>query len=74
MAKGSEQASWAWAKTRICAGCERKLTLREVACWHRQAGHEAIFCIACYPDRWGEWMQWIRQQSSTLNSPTSPKT
>lgn len=58
VAKGSEQARWEWSGgIKKCAGCERTLTLKDVACWHSQAGApRVIFCEGCYPERWREWI------------------
>ena len=34
------------------------LKLDEVRCFHFQPGYgRVIFCLACFPQRWGEWMR-----------------
>lgn len=51
-----DTVNWGWASTKVCAGCDRKLLLKEVLCWHSQGGERVIFCIHCFPLRWKQWM------------------
>jgi hypothetical protein len=30
--------------------------LTDVRCWHTENGVTAIFCYACFPEKWIEWM------------------